>query len=224
MLVLSRRSNNGVKIGSDIRVTVLSIKRQQVRLGIDAPKDVRVLREELYDEGLPDSQPAEAGTSILAPRMKIVLVIEDDPLHATLIRKSLCRSQGTMVTVAETAKLALDALGVPAGSARDVEAHPDLILLDVNLPDSSGVDVLRRIRNDERLRRTPVVMLSCCQEDEVVDACMKAGANAFVVKSTRWDDFRSSVNRIGQFWTNDCFIPQRSHDHSRIECPPLTTN
>lgn len=71
--------------------------------------------------------------------MKIVLVIEDNPLHAKLIRKSLCSNQGTMVTVAETAKLALDAL---TGGSEDV-AHPDLILLDMQLPDSTGLDVLR---------------------------------------------------------------------------------
>jgi carbon storage regulator CsrA len=224
MLVLSRRSNSSVKIGSDVTVTVLSIKRQQVRLGIDAPKGIRVLRDELYDEELADAQPADTGTSIVAPRMKIVLVIEDDPLHATMIRKSLCGIQGTMVTVVETAKLALDALGVLAGSDNDDEVHPDLILLDVNLPDGSGVEVLRSIRKDDRLRRTPVVMLSCCQDDGVVDACTKAGANAFVVKSTRWDDFRSSVSRIGQFWTNDYFIPQRSPDPSRVACRPSTTN
>ena len=149
------------------------------------------------------------------PRMKIVLVIEDDPLHARLIRKSLCGSQGTMVTVVETAKLALDALGALTGGSDDDDVvRPDLILLDMGLPDSSGLDVLRSIRKDERLRRTPVVMLTCCQDDTVVEECMESGANAFVVKSARWDDFRSSVSRIGDFWTNDYFAPQRSPNRS----------
>ena len=80
----------------------------------------------------------------------------------------------------------------------------------MGLPDSSGLDVLRSIRKDERLRRTPVVMLTCCQDDTVVEECMESGANAFVVKSARWDDFRSSVSRIGDFWTNDYIAPQRS--------------
>ncbi len=142
--------------------------------------------------------------------MKIVLVIEDDPLHAKLIRKSLCSNQGTMVTVAETAKLALDALGTLPGGSNDDVVHPDLILLDMQLPDSTGLEVLRSIRKDERLRRTPVVMLTCCQDDTIVDECMESGANAFVVKSARWDDFRSSVSRIGDFWTNDYIAPHRS--------------
>ena len=87
--------------------------------------------------------------------------------------------------------------------------HPDLILLDMKLPDSSGLEVLRSIRKNERLRRTPIVMLTCCQDDTVAEACMESGANAFVVKSARWDDFRSSVSRIGAFWTNDYFAPHR---------------
>ena len=94
--------------------------------------------------------------------------------------------------------------------------HPDLILLDMQLPDSTGLDVLRSIRKDERLRRTPVVMLTCCQDDTVVDECMESGANAFVVKSARWDDFRSSVSRIGDFWTNDYFAPHRSATACRL--------
>jgi carbon storage regulator CsrA len=209
MLVLSRRENGSIKIGSDVTVTVLSARRHQVRLGIEAPKDVRVLRDELHEAAFEESVRIDADEQQHNARMKIVLVIEDDPLHAKLIRKSLCRSQGTMVTVAESAKLALDALGALSGDSDDEVVHPDLILLDMHLPDSTGLEVLRSIRKDERLRRTPVVMLTCCQDDAVVDECLESGANAFVVKSARWDDFRSSVSRIGEFWTNDYFTPQR---------------
>jgi len=220
MLVLSRRENTSIKIGPDVTVTVLSARRHQVRLGIEAPKDVRVLRDEL--DFAPDEAPpqVEAGLPRRAPGMKIVLVIEDDPLHARLIRKSLCGTQGAMVTVAETAKLALDALGTSVGGADDDDVvRPDLILLDMHLPDSTGLEVLRSIRKDERLRRTPVVMLSCCQDDAIVDQCMQSGANAFVVKSARWDDFRSSVSRIGDFWTNDYFAPQRPYSQRALAQP-----
>ena len=219
MLVLSRHENSSIKIGSDVTVTVLSVQRRRVRLGIEAPKDVRVLRDELVESHEELSQTA-ADQQRRTPRMKIVLVIEDDPLHAMLIRKSLCSSQGTMVTVAETAKLALDALA--GGSDDDDVVHPDLILLDMGLPDSSGLDVLRSIRKDERLRRTPVVMLTCCQDDSVVEECLESGANAFVVKSARWDDFRSSVSRIGGFWTNDCFTTHRPSNRSPALSPALS--
>ena len=64
--------------------------------------------------------------------MKIVLVVKDYPGHAKLIRKALCQSQGTMVTVAETAGTALEALGVHLASPEDL-VRPDLILLDLGL-------------------------------------------------------------------------------------------
>ena len=104
MLVLSRRENSSLKIGSDVRVTVLSVRRKVVRLGIEAPEVVRVLRDELDVESHEETSQVDAEQQRPMPRMKIVLVIEDDPLHARLIRKSLCGSQGTMVTVAETAE------------------------------------------------------------------------------------------------------------------------
>lgn len=221
MLVLSRREKGSIKIGPDVRVTILSARRNQVRLGIEAPKDVRVLRDELDDVEFEATGPANTDKQRRQPGMKIVLVIEDDPMHAKLISKSLCGTQGTMVTVAETAKLALDALGALAGGPDDV-IHPDLILLDMHLPDSTGLDVLRSIRKDERLRRTPIVMLTCCQDDTVVDECMASGANAFVVKSACWNDFRSSVSRIGDFWMNDYFAPPRFGDRLPAASPALS--
>ena len=220
MLVLSRRKDRSVKIGPDVTVTVLSIRRQQVRLGIDAPKNVRVLRDELDVEPADEPSQADPVQQPRAAGMKIVMVIEDDPLHAKLIRKALCRNQGTMVTVAETAKLALDALGALAGGSEDV-VQPDLILLDVGLPDSSGLDVLGAIRADDRLRTTPVVMLTCCEDDSVVNQCVDGGANAYVVKSPRWNEFRASVNRIAEFWTKESFMPQRPGRPSREPSRPF---
>lgn len=225
MLVLSRRENSSVKIGSNVTVRVLSVRRQQVRLGIDAPREIRVLRDELDVEPHEELPPPAADRQQRRLGMKIVLVVEDDPLHARLIRKSLCGSQGTMVTVAETAKLALDALGMPTGGSDEDELlRPDLILLDMKLPDSSGLDVLRSIRQDQRLLRTPVVMLTCCQDDTVAAECMESGANAFVVKSARWDDFRNSVSRIGEFWMKDYFAPHPTGARLPALSPSLSEN
>ena len=106
MLVLSRHKDSSVKIGPDVTVTVLSIRRQHVRLGIEAPKNVRVLRDELDVEPAEEPPQVDPVQQPRAAGMKIVMVIEDDPLHAKLIRKALCRNQGTMVTVVETAKRA----------------------------------------------------------------------------------------------------------------------
>ena len=206
--MLSRDRDSAVHIGSDITVKVLSIRRNKVKLGIEAPRTVPVWRNELapmLDEPLQSSAAEKNRTA----GMKIVLVVEDEPGHAKLIRKALCQSQGTMVTVAETASSALDALGVKLASPEDI-VHPDLVLLDLGLPDSSGLEVLRSIRSVPDLRTTPVVVLSCSDDETVMHQCMEAGANAFVVKSTNYDDFHALVRRIGQFWAGDCLARRRS--------------
>ena len=204
VLVLTRKRDSAVHIGSDITVKVLSIQRQQVSLGIEAPKSVRVWRDELAPLFEKEQQ---THTGRPSAGIKIVLVVEDDPGHAKLIRKALCQSQGTMVTVAETAGNALEALGVHVAGPEDL-VLPDLILLDLGLPDSSGLDVLRTIRSVPQLRTAPVVVLSCSDDESVMTECMEAGANAFVVKSSNYDDFLGLVRRIGQFWAGDCFARQ----------------
>ena len=208
MLVLSRDRDSAVHIGSDITVKVLSIRRKNVKLGIEAPRTLPVWRNELapmLDEPLQSSAAEKTPTA----GMKVVLVVEDEPGHAKLIRKALCQTQGTMVTVAETASSALDALGVKLASPEDI-VHPDLVLLDLGLPDSSGLEVLRSIRSVPDLRTTPVVVLSCSDDETVMHQCMEAGANAFVVKWTNYDDFHALVRRIGQFWAGDCLARRRS--------------
>ena len=208
MLVLSRDRDSAVHIGSDITVKVLSIRRKNVKLGIEAPRTLPVWRSELVpmlDEPL-QSSAAEKNRNT---GMKIVLVVEDEPGHAKLIGKALCQTQGTMVTVAETASSALDALGLRLAGPEDI-VHPDLVLLDLGLPDSSGLEVLRSIRSVPDLRTTPVVVLSCSDDETAIHQCMEAGANAFVVKSTNYDDFHALVRRIGQFWAGDCLARRRS--------------
>ena len=184
-------------------------------LGIDAPDSVRILRDELVPTL--DQQPQAPALNQSTAGMRIVLVVEDDAGHAKLIRKALCQHQGTMVTVAETAQSALDALGAQV-TRPDAMIQPDLIMLDLGLPDGSGLDVLRRIRSVPELRSTPVVVLSCSDDEDVLNECMESGANAFVPKSTGYDDFRAQVSRVGQFWAGDC-IARRSFSHRRENIP-----
>jgi carbon storage regulator CsrA len=209
MLVLSRKQDSAVHIGSDIMVKVLSVKRHAVTLGIDAPDNVRILRDELVPQ-LDQQQQAPTINQSNAG-MRIVLVVEDDPGHAKLIRKALCQHQGTMVTVAGTAQSAMDALGTQVTSS-DEMIQPDLVMLDLGLPDGSGLDVLRMIRSVPELRSTPVVVLSSNDDEDVLNQCIESGANAFVPKSAGYDEFRAQVSRVGRFWAGDCFA-RRSFSH-----------
>ncbi len=79
---------------------------------------------------------------------------------------------------------------------------PDLVLLDLQLPGISGLDVLRLIRSTPALRALPVVILSCSKRELEIKRCMAASANAFVSKATGYEQFSESVVRIADFWTH----------------------
>jgi carbon storage regulator CsrA len=209
MLVLKRNRESSIFIGPDITVKVLSIDRKAVKLGIEAPQSIRVWRDELDPMLEEHPAPISADQSKQTAGMRIVLVVEDDPGHARLICKALCQQRETKVAVAGTASDALDALGAGTTSAEQT-VQPDLILLDLGLPDGSGLDVLRTIRSVPELRTAPVVILSCNDDEAVMRQCMEAGANAFVVKSANYDDFHALLGRIGQFWAGDCFAKRSS--------------
>ena len=205
MLVLSRDCDTVIRIGPDIRVKVLSIRKQRVKIGVDAPGNVRVWREEISPfVEQPESQFAEAPRDDASPPAAAeedfsILVVEDDPDHARLITKVLTDSRFPQVTLAKTGEAAIRVLG--GQPSQGVEAaSPHLVLLDLQLPDMSGVEVLRRIRSDERHHTAPVVMLSAAKEDRLVADCLEAGANAFVNKSAHFREFRDSVSRIANFW------------------------
>ncbi|NQU25062.1 MAG: response regulator [Candidatus Nealsonbacteria bacterium] len=92
----------------------------------------------------------------------------------------------------------------PTGSRGD---HPRLVLMDMQLPAVSGLEVLRQIRARRQLRTVPVVVLTAVGQDKLVADCLEAGANAFVTKSTHYQKLRRSISRIATFWNNEYRVP-----------------
>ena len=210
MLVLTRDRDAVIRIGPNIRVKVLSIQKHRVKLGVEAPTNVRVWRDEIAPyERLPEDEPAEAppGAAAEAPDFSI-LVVEDDPGHAKLIAKVLLESEASSVALANSGAEAMRVLGTD-GAKQEADFEPQLVLLDYHLPDVSGIEVLRKIRATERLHRVPVVMLSSANEDAIVADCLDAGANAFVNKAERFPDFREKVARVAGFWRSECRVPRQ---------------
>lgn len=198
MLVLSRECETGIQIGPNIKVKVLAIHKQRVKLGVEAPNHVRVLREEVAASGPEGGKPAAPEANPFP-----IVVVEDDRSHALLIAKSLEECFLPNVRVVGTGEAALQLLAAEGPE----ELTPRLIFLDYHLPDMSGLDILRRIRATPRFKTTPVVLLSSEQRESVVVSCLEAGANAFVSKSVHFDDFRRSVARTAVFWTSECRLP-----------------
>lgn len=134
--------------------------------------------------------------------MKLILLVEDNESDEVLTLRAFKKSHvpNAIIVVRDGAE-ALDylfATGTHAG--RDPAAMPALVLLDLNLPKIGGLDVLRRIRADERTRRLPVVMLTSSAEERDIAGSYDLGANAYVRKPVDFTHFIDAAQTLGLFW------------------------
>jgi two-component system response regulator len=132
-----------------------------------------------------------------------ILLVEDNPDDVELTVMALKEAKITNpVVVAGNGVEALDYLfGTGAHAGRDASVQPVVVLLDIKLPLLSGMDVLRRMRDDERTRRTPVVMLTSSDESADIAATYDLGANSYVRKPVEFDGFVVAARQLGLYWT-----------------------
>jgi CheY-like chemotaxis protein len=135
-------------------------------------------------------------------RRNVILLVEDNPDDVELTRRAFTKSNvaNAVVTVSDGQE-ALDylfATGEYVG--RDVNVIPQVVLLDLNLPKISGLDVLRRIRADERTRRLPVVVLTTSNEERDVIGSYDLGANSYVRKPVDFAQFLEAARQLGLYW------------------------
>ena len=83
---------------------------------------------------------------------------------------------------------------------RNMEDQPKLILLDVKMPKVNGLEVLEKIRANERTKSIPVVMLTSSKEDPDIKMCYELGVNSYVIKPVEFDDFHKAISSLGLFW------------------------
>jgi two-component system response regulator len=146
---------------------------------------------------------------------KVILLVEDNASDEklTLLAFRNCGVLNEMVVVRDGAA-ALDYLfGTGSHAGRDASALPTLILLDLKLPKIDGLEVLRRIRADERTKLVPVVVLTASREDEDVLRSYSLGANAYVRKPVEFAQFAKAATTLGLFWLlmNETVSPARGH-------------
>jgi len=85
-------------------------------------------------------------------------------------------------------------------SSRGLQELPRLVLLDLKLPKVDGMEVLRRVKSDRRLRGTPIVMLTSSREERDVAESYRLGANSYVVKPVDFDEFAAALRAVGEYW------------------------
>ncbi|WP_439815575.1 response regulator [Zavarzinia sp. CC-PAN008] len=127
-----------------------------------------------------------------------IIMIEDDVGHARLIEKNIRRA-GVSNTVLpfENGTLALAHLFGTEGGARPT--GPLLFLLDLNLPDMSGVDILKKIKDSEELRRFPVIVLTTTDDQTEIQRCYDLGCNVYITKPVNYDSFANAIRQLGLF-------------------------
>lgn len=133
---------------------------------------------------------------------KTILLVEDNESDELLTARAFKTSgiANELVVVRDGAE-ALDWFaGTGAHEGRDVTNLPTVVLLDLNLPKVSGLEVLRQIRADERTKTLPVVVLTSSRQDEDVVRSYSLGANAYVRKPVDFAEFASAAKTLGLFW------------------------
>ena len=125
----------------------------------------------------------------------LILLIEDNPDDVELTRLALRETDLPMRMV--VARDGVEAVEALLGAAA---IHPQLVLLDLKLPRLNGLDVLSRMRADDRTRNLPVVVLTSSLEDEDLAKCYALGANSYVRKPVDFARFVDVVNRLGIYW------------------------
>lgn len=133
---------------------------------------------------------------------KTILLVEDNPQDEMLTLRALRRANvANRIEVAHDGQQALDYLfreGEFAG--RDGSDPPTVVLLDIGLPKLSGLEVLERLRADERTQLLPVVILTSSDEEADRLRSYQIGANSFVRKPVDFGEFAETVARLGVYW------------------------
>ena len=132
-----------------------------------------------------------------------ILLAEDNPRDAEMTQRALRKHNlsNTLHWVKDGAEALDFVFGAGAYAARNPDAAPKLILLDIKMPKLDGIDVLRRIKSDERTRMIPVVMMTSSNEERDVVESYRLGVNSYIVKPVDFAAFARTVADIGLYWT-----------------------
>jgi two-component system response regulator len=131
-----------------------------------------------------------------------ILLVEDNPQDAELTTRALKKNNlaNRLITVEDGAQ-ALDFIFCRGKYAtRELSRSPKVVLLDLKLPKVSGLEVLRALKQDERTRTIPVVVVTSSREDPDIKTAYSLGANSYVVKPVEFDAFAESVSSLGLYW------------------------
>ena len=130
----------------------------------------------------------------------VILIAEDDTGHFILVKKNLWRScTHSDILHFRDGQEILDFLSMSDSDSKRLPANRYVLVLDIRMPEVDGVDVLRRIKADEELRKIPVIILTTTADAEEVRRCYEIGCGSYVVKPANYNDFMTCVEHLGAF-------------------------
>jgi len=131
-----------------------------------------------------------------------ILLVEDNPQHVELTLRALKKHNlANNVLVAKDGAEALEFIfATDRYHERRIENGPKVILLDLKLPKVDGLEVLRRIKSDERTKAIPVVVVTTSEQEQDVVESYKLGVNSYIVKPVSFDKFIQAVSELGFYW------------------------
>lgn len=150
-------------------------------------------------------------------REKIILLVEDNPDDVVLTKRAFRKCHIPLrLEVAEDGVEALDYLFCSGRwENRCPDGDPQVMLLDLKLPRVSGLEVLRRVREDPRTRHLPVVILTSSKEDEDVFRGYDLGANSYIRKPVEFEAFVRAISQLGIYWLELNEPPVRPADRGK---------
>jgi two-component system response regulator len=133
---------------------------------------------------------------------KVILLVEDNPDDVALTLRALKKSKiVNEVVVAQDGVEATEYLfGTGKYAGRDTQVLPQVVLLDLKMPRMDGLEVLQRVRSDERTKLLPVVVLTTSSEDKDRIESYKLGANSYIRKPVDFEQFVGAVQSLGLYW------------------------
>ena len=131
-----------------------------------------------------------------------ILLVEDSASDAEMTINALKKNNlANKLVHVKDGEAALDFIFAEGEySERDIGDKPKIILLDLKLPKVNGLEVLAKIRSDERTRTIPVVVITSSKEDPDIKKCYQLGVNSYVVKPIEFDEFQKAISNLGLYW------------------------
>jgi len=130
-----------------------------------------------------------------------ILLVEDNPTDAELTMRALRKGNiANHITWVKDGAEALEFIFRSGAYAGRPDQHPRLILLDLKLPKVDGIEVLKRIKADERTRMIPVVMVTSSAEGRDITESYQLGVNSYIVKPVEFEQFSETVAKAGFYW------------------------